>query len=118
MLGTCGDHGLVGDGDSGIGSKDLTFLLFPHVNGKGGARVNARMEVSHVVIQIRLADLGVGVEDVHDESVVINGIETFSGVVKNGVVDIVNHCRELIACDGEDYLVGVLCLASGGIGGA
>ncbi len=66
VLGTCGDHGFVKDGDSGIGGKDLTLLLLPHVDDKGGGRVNAGMEVGHVVIQIRLADLGVGVEDVHD----------------------------------------------------
>ncbi len=66
MLGTCGDHGFVGDGDTGIGGKDLTFLLLPRVDGKGEAGVDARMEVGHVIIQIRLADLGVGVEDVHD----------------------------------------------------
>jgi hypothetical protein len=35
MLGKCGDHGLVGDGDSSIGGKDLAFLLFPCVDGKG-----------------------------------------------------------------------------------
>ncbi len=62
----CGDHGFVGDGDSGIGGEDLTFLLLPCVDSKGEAGVNARMEVSHVVIQIRLADMGVGIEDVHD----------------------------------------------------
>ncbi len=28
MLGTGGDHGLVGDGDSSIGGKDLTFSCF------------------------------------------------------------------------------------------
>ncbi len=56
----------VGDGDTGIGGKDLTFLLIPCVDGKGEAGVDAGMEVGHVVIQIRLADLGVGVEDVHD----------------------------------------------------
>jgi hypothetical protein len=66
VLGTCGDHGFIGDGDSGIGGKDLALLLFPCVDGKGEARVNAGMEVGHFVIQIRLADLGVGVEDVHD----------------------------------------------------
>ncbi len=66
MLGTCGDHGFVGDGNTGIGGEDLTFLLLPHVDGEGEIRVDARMEVGHVVIQIRLADLGVGVEDVHD----------------------------------------------------
>jgi hypothetical protein len=66
MLGTCGDHGFVEDGDSGIGSKDLTLLLLCCVDSKGEAGVNAGMEVGHVVIQIRLADLGVSVEDVHD----------------------------------------------------
>ncbi len=66
MLGTCGDHGFVGDGDTNIGGKDLTFHLLLHVDSKGEVGVDARMEVGHVVIQIRLADLGVGVEDVHD----------------------------------------------------
>ncbi len=66
LLGTCVDHGFVGDGGSGIGSKDLTLLLLPRVNSKGEAGVNAGMEVGHVVIQIKLADLGIGVEDVHD----------------------------------------------------
>jgi hypothetical protein len=77
---------------SGISGKDLTFLLFPCVNGEGEARADARMEVSHVVIQIRLADLGVGVEDVHDKGAEIDGIETFGGVVKNNIVDVVD-CR-------------------------
>ncbi len=66
VLGTCGDHGFVRDGDTGIGGKDLTFLLLPRLDGEGEARVNAGMEVGHVVIQIRLADLGIGVEDAHD----------------------------------------------------
>jgi hypothetical protein len=48
------------------GSKDLTVLLLPCVDSKREARVDAGMEVGHVVIQIRLADLGIGVEDVHD----------------------------------------------------
>jgi hypothetical protein len=34
------------------------------------------------------------------------------------VVDIVNHCCKLVACDDEDHLVGVPCLASGRVGGA
>jgi hypothetical protein len=58
MLGTCGDHGFVRDGDSGIGGKDLILLLLPCIDGKGEAGVNAGMEVSHVVIQIRLVDSG------------------------------------------------------------
>jgi hypothetical protein len=39
MLGTWGDHGFFGDGDTGISSKDLTFLLLPCVDGKGGAEL-------------------------------------------------------------------------------
>ncbi len=75
------------------------------------------MEVGHVDIQIRLADLGIGDEDVHDKKLEINGIETFGGVVENGVVDVIDCHHKLVACDGED-LVGVPCLTCGGIGGA
>jgi hypothetical protein len=53
VLGTCGDHGFFGDGDTGIGGKDLTFLLLPRVDSKRGARVDAGMEVGHVVVQIK-----------------------------------------------------------------
>ncbi len=66
VLGTCSDHVFVVDGDFSIGGKDLALLLLPCVDGEGEAGVNARMEAGHVVIQIRLVDLGVGVEDVHD----------------------------------------------------
>ncbi len=117
MRGTGGDHGFVEDGDSGIGGEDLTFLLFPCIGGKGEAQVDAGMEVNHVVIQIRLADLGVGDEDVHDEGAEIDSVETFGGVVKNSVVEVVDCHRKLVACDGEDHLVGVPCLASGRVGG-
>ncbi len=48
----------------------------------------------------------------------INGVKTFGGVVKNSVVDVVDHCHELVACDGEDHLVGVPCLMSSSVGGA
>jgi hypothetical protein len=75
------------------------------------------MEVGHVVIQIRLADLDVGGENVHDKGVEIDCIETFGRVVKNSVVDVVYCCRKLVARDGEDHLVGVPCLACGSIGG-
>jgi hypothetical protein len=117
MLGACDDHGLIGDGDSGVGCKDLAFLLFPSVDGKGDARVDAGMEVGHVVVQIRLADLGAGGEDVHDKGVEIYGIKTFGGVVKNGVVDVVDRRCKSVAHDGEDHLVGVLSFACGGVAG-
>jgi hypothetical protein len=47
----------------------------------------------------------------------IDGIETFGGVLKNVVEDVVNCRHKMIACDGEDHLVGVPCFASGGVGG-
>ncbi len=53
----------------------------------------------------------------HDKGVEINSVETFGGVVKNSVVDIADHHRKLVACDGEDHLEGVPPLASGSIGG-
>jgi hypothetical protein len=118
MLGTCGDHGLVEDGDSGIGCKDLAFLLFPCVDGEGEARVDTGMDIDLVVIQIRLADLGISGEDEHDEGAEIYGVETFGGVVKNGIVDAVDCRRKLVGCDGEDHLLGVPCLTGNGIGGA
>ncbi len=117
MLGTCGDHGLVGDGDSGMCCKDLAFLVFPCVDGEGEAQVDAGMEVGHVVILIRLADLGIGSEDVHDKGAEIDGIETFGGVIKNSLEDIVDRRCKLDACDGEDHLVGVPCFACSSIGG-
>ncbi len=67
MFGACGDHGFVRDGDSGISCEDLALLLFSCADGKGEAWVDARIEVGYVVIQIRLADPGVGGEDVHDK---------------------------------------------------
>ncbi len=53
----------------------------------------------------------------HDKGVEINGVETFGGVVKNGVVDIVNCRCKLVARDGEDHLVGVPSLPCGSVGG-
>ncbi len=55
VFGTCGDHGFIRDGDTAIGSIDLSMLLFPCVDSKEVAGVDARMEVGHVVIQIRLS---------------------------------------------------------------
>ncbi len=75
------------------------------------------MKVSHVVIQIKFADLGIGDECVHDEGAEIDGVETFRGVIKNCVVDVIDCHHKLVACDGEDHLVGVPCLVSGNVGG-
>jgi hypothetical protein len=117
MHGACGDHHFVGDGYSSIGGKDLTLLLFPHVDNKGEAQVNARLEIGHIVIQIRLADLSVGGEDVHDKGAKINGVESFGGVLKYGLVDVVNCRHILVACDVDNHLVDVQCFECSGVGG-
>ena len=75
------------------------------------------MEIGHGVIQIRLADPSIGGGDVHEKGAEIDGVESFSGVIKNGIVDIVDRHRELVARDVEYHLVCVPCLACGGIGG-
>ncbi len=116
MLGASGDYGLFGDRDSGIHCKDLALLLFPCVDVEGEAQVNSGIEVGHVVIQIRLADLGISSKDVHDKEA-INGVETFYEVIKNRVVDIVDCRYKSVACDGEDHHVPVPCLVCGGVGG-
>jgi hypothetical protein len=64
-----------------------------------------------------LADLGVGVEYVHDKGVEIDGVETFSGVVKNGLVNLSitasNWSRVIV----RTHHVGVLRLMGRDIGG-
>ncbi len=107
MLGTCGDHGFIGDGDSGISCKDLTFLLFPCVD-RNGRRLCCHPDQ---------VGSGVDGEGVHDKGVEIDGVETFGRIIKNGVVDIVNRHLKLVVCDGEDHLAGVPCLMGGGVGG-
>jgi hypothetical protein len=53
----------------------------------------------------------------HDKGAEMDGVETFGGVLKNGVVDVIDCRRELVARDGEDHVVAVPCLAYGGVGG-
>jgi hypothetical protein len=38
VLGICGHHGFVRDGDTGILWEDLTFLLHPCEDGEGGGQ--------------------------------------------------------------------------------
>ncbi len=47
-----------------------------------------------------------------------NRIETLSGIVKRGIIYVVNRRRELVACDGADNDVGIPRLAVGKVGGS
>ncbi len=44
-------------------------------------------------------------------------IEAFDQIVQHGVVDIVDGGGKLVACDGEDQVIGCSFLASGSVGG-
>ncbi len=49
-------HRGFGNGNAGVLSKHLAFLLFACVNGKWEGRLDAGVELGHVVIDIRLGD--------------------------------------------------------------
>ncbi len=47
-----------------------------------------------------------------------NHVETLGGIIKHGIIYVVNCCRELVASDGADDDVGIPCLAVGKVGGS
>ena len=100
MFGASGDHHFIEDQDSGIVGEDLTLLLFAHIHDHGEAGVNASVEFGHVVVQVRLADLGLRGKDMLDECGEVNAIESFCWIVKDGVVDVVDGGGKLVASDG------------------
>ncbi len=118
MLGSGGDHELVGDWDSCVGGKDLALLLFARVDGQWEAGVDADVELGHVVLQVRLADLGIRGQDVLDQCAEVDVIESFCQIVEDGVVDVVDGGGELISSDGKDKVVGSPCFARGNVDGA
>ncbi len=75
VLGSGGDHELVGDRDPCVGSEDLALLLFACVDGQWEAGVDADIELGHVVVQVGLADLGVRGQDVLDQRAEVNAVE-------------------------------------------
>ncbi len=48
-------HGF-GNGNAGILGERLAFLLFVHVNSKWEGRLDAGVELGHVVVNIKLGD--------------------------------------------------------------
>ncbi len=93
VLGSGGYHQFVGDRDSSVGSEDLALLLFAHVNGQWEAGVDADVELSHVVVQVGLADLGVCGQDVLDQRAEVYAVESFCRIIEDGIVDVVNQRR-------------------------
>ena len=60
------------------------------------AGVDADVELGHVVVQVRLADLGVCGQDVLDQHAEVNAIESFCRIIEDSVVDVVNGGGELV----------------------
>ena len=75
------------------------------------------MELSHVVVQVGLTDLGVRGQDVLDQRVEGDAVEAFRWIVENGVVDVVDGGGELVSSDGEDEAVSSPCFARGDVDG-
>ncbi len=101
MFGPGSDHPFVGYWeDSSAGGKDLAFFLFACVDGQGEAGVDACVEVGHVVIQVRLADLGVCGENMLDKRAEVDTVEAFHWVGKDSIVDVVDGHGKLVTHDG------------------
>jgi len=117
VLGSGGYHQFVGDRDSCVGGKDSALLLFVQVDGQWEARVDADVELGHVVVKVGLADLGVRGQDVLNQRAEVNAIESFCQIIKDGVVDDVNGGGKLVSSDGEDKAVGSPCFSRGNVDG-
>ncbi len=60
-------HRGFGNGNAGVLGERLAFLLFARVNGKWEGRLDAGVELVHVVVDIRLGDQCVGSANVGDK---------------------------------------------------
>jgi hypothetical protein len=117
VLGSGGDHQFVGDWDSRIDGKDLALLLFACVNSQWEAGVDADVELGHVVVQVGLADLGVRCQDVLDQRVEVDAVESFRRIIEDGVVNVVECGGKLVSSDGKEEVVGSPCFARGDVDG-
>ena len=73
--------------------------------------LNSGNELGNIVIQIRLVDMGVRQLNVLDECTKVDAVESFVGVVEDGVVNIANGCGKLVMGDGKDKFVRGPCFA-------
>jgi hypothetical protein len=117
VFGSGGDHGGIGDGDAGVVHKYLAFFLLPGVHCHWQDWVDAGVEFCEVIIQVRLADLGIRHQDVRDKHMQINAVEALNWIVRYSIVEVVDGGSKLGAVDGEDKAIDPLCLASSSIGG-
>jgi hypothetical protein len=84
----------------------------------GGGRVDAGVEFGHVVVQMGLTDLGVRCENVWDKRAEVNTVKSFSWIVKDGVLDVINGGGKLVASDGQYEPEGCPHYARGDVSGS
>ena len=89
----------------------MALLLFSRVNGQWEAGVDSDVELSHVVVQFGLTDLGVRGQDVLDQCEEGDAVDAFRWIVENGVVDVVDGGGKLVSSDGKHEAVSSPCLA-------
>ena len=63
----------------------MALLLFSRVNSQWEAGVDSDVELSHVVVQVGLIDLGIRGQDVLDQCAEGDAVEAFHWIVENGV---------------------------------
>jgi hypothetical protein len=105
-----------GNENASILGKRLAFLLFACVNGKWGGRLDASVELSHVVVNIRLGDQCVGSANVGDKVLEGDCIKSLGGIIESSIIHVVNGRSKLVACDGVDDDVGIPRLSFGKVG--
>ncbi len=111
-----GDHCCFGDRNVGILGKRLTLLLFACADSKWEGRFDASDKFGHVVINVGLENCSIGAANVSDKVMKGDCVETFGGVIKFCIINIIDGRRKLVACDCVDDYVCVPCFALGKVG--
>ncbi len=113
---TGGDHRCFRNRNAGVLCKLLTLLLFAYVDSKWEGRFDAGDKFSHVVVNVGLGNHCIDVANGSGDVTKRDCVETFGGVIKFCIINIVNGRCKLVACDGADDDVCVPCLALGKVG--
>ncbi len=104
-----GDHRCLGDGHLSVLCKRLTFFLFVGVNRKWEHSVVLCHRILHVVINIWLQDCCIRPADVSRQIAEGNCVQSFSWVVKCGIVNVVDGHGKLAVCDDAQDEVKLPC---------
>ncbi len=111
-----GDHCCFGDWNAGVLGKHLALLLFVCVDSKWEGRFDAGDKFGHVVINVGLGNHSIGAANASDKVTKGDCIETFGGVIKFRIINIIDGRPKLVLCDCADNDVCIQCLVLGEVG--